>query len=274
MLKAVKVIVIRTAGTNCNEETAFAFSRMGAYVEQVHINALIAGDKKLGDYHILALPGGFSYGDDIASGRILANELRLKLTEDIKKFIRDGKLIIGICNGFQILAKAGILPGLGWSSYRTLADARNIGQEATLFYNDSAKFEARWVPLKVESRCVWTKGMPPQIYLPVAHGEGKFIPKDKKVMDALIANGQIALRYCSSDGSKPSYPDNPNGSTDDIAGICDTTGRILGLMPHPERHFLFEQHPYWTRLTKTSDYGDGAKIFENGVNYVKENLLK
>jgi phosphoribosylformylglycinamidine synthase subunit PurQ / glutaminase len=274
MSQIVKVIVIRTAGTNCNEETAFAFSRSGAHVEQVHINALMSGTKKLSDYHILALPGGFSYGDDIASGRILANELRLKLGEDIKQFIRDGKLIIGICNGFQILAKAGILPGLGWSSNRTLAGARNIGQEATLFYNDSAKFETRWVHLKMESRCVWTKGMSPQIYLPVAHGEGKFIPREKKVLDALVSNGQIVLRYCTSDGGKPAYPDNPNGSTEDIAGICDTTGRVLGLMPHPERHFLFEQHPYWTRLTKKSEFGDGAKIFENGINYVKENLLK
>jgi len=271
----VKVIVIRTAGTNCNEETAFAFSRLGALVEQVHINALIAGVKKLSDYHVLALPGGFSYGDDIGSGRILANELRLKLGEDIKRFIREGKLIIGICNGFQVLAKAGILPGLGWSSTSsnlTLADVRNMGQEATLFYNDSAKFEARWTHLKVESRCVWTKGLSPQIYLPVAHGEGKFIPRDKKVLDALMGRGQIVLRYCAPDGGKPAYPDNPNGSVDDIAGICDTTGRILGLMPHPERHFLFEQHPSWTRLTKKSEYGDGAKIFENGINYVKENL--
>src|SRR5580698_8752796 len=262
MSQSVKVIVIRTAGTNCNEETAFAFSRLGASVEQVHINALMSGAKKLKDYHILALPGGFSYGDDIASGRILANELRLKLGEDLKQFIRDGKLIIGICNGFQILAKAGILPGLGWK----------IGQEATLFYNDSAKFEARWVHLKVESRCIWTKGMSPQIYLPVAHGEGKFIPREKKVLDALTSNGQIVFRYCGPDGKKPAYPDNPNGSTEDIAGICDTTGRVLGLMPHPERHFLFEQHPYWTRLTKKSEFGDGAKIFENGINYVKENL--
>ncbi len=260
----VKVIVIRTAGTNCNEETAFAFSRLGAHVEQVHINALISGTPPLKDYHILALPGGFSYGDDIGSGRILANELRLKLTEDIRQFIRDGKLIIGICNGFQVLAKAGILPGLGWK----------IGQEATLFYNDSAKFEARWVHLKVTGRCVWTKGMAGQIYLPVAHGEGKFIPREKKVLDALASNGQIVLRYCAPDGRNPSYPDNPNGSADDIAGICDTTGRVFGLMPHPERHFLFEQHPYWTRLTNKSEFGDGAKIFENGINYVKENLLK
>ena len=128
--------------------------------------------------------------------------------------------------------------------------------------------------MKVASRCVWTKGMSCQIYLPVAHGEGKFIPRDKKVLDALADNGQIVLRYCTLDGGKPSYPDNPNGSIDDIAGITDTTGRVFGLMPHPERHFLFEQHPYWTRLTKKSELGDGARIFENGINYVKENLLK
>ena len=264
MLQHVKVIVVRTAGTNCNEETAFAFSRCGAQVEQVHIKALVSGVKKLSDYHILALPGGFSYGDDIASGRILANELRLKLGDDIKKFIQDGKLIIGICNGFQILAKAGILPGLGW----------NIGQEVTLFYNDSAKFEARWVHLKIEGRCVWTRGMSGQIYLPVAHAEGKFIPRDAKVLEALAARGQIVFRYSTPEGEKPAYPANPNGSVENIAGISDTTGRVLGLMPHPERHFLFEQHPYWTRLTKKSVFGDGAKIFENGVNYVKENLFK
>jgi len=260
----VKVIVIRTAGTNCNEETAFAFSRLGAEVSQVHINALIAGEVKLESYHILALPGGFSYGDDIASGRILANELRLKLGHDIQKFIKDGKLVIGICNGFQILVKAGILPGLGM----------RVGQEATLFNNDSAKFESRWVHLKMESRCVWTKNIAPQIYLPVAHGEGKFIARDKRVMDALVGNGQIVLRYCNPEGGKPAYPQNPNGSIDDIAGICDTTGRVFGLMPHPERHFFFEQHPFWTRLKKQNEFGDGAKIFENGINYVKESLLR
>jgi phosphoribosylformylglycinamidine synthase subunit PurQ / glutaminase len=294
MSQNVKVIILRTAGTNCNEETAFAFSRLGAHVEQVHVKALISGVPKLSGYHILALPGGFSYGDDIASGRILANELRLKLAEDIKQFIGDGKLIIGICNGFQVLAKAGILPGLGWSSSssnrtlagarRTLTDVRMIGQETTLFYNDSAKFEARWVRLKVNNRCVWTRDMPSQIYLPVAHGEGKFIPREKKVLDALVSHDQIVLRYCAPGGGKPAYPDNPNGSVDDIAGISDTTGRVFGLMPHPERHFLFEQHPYWTRLKYQSVipakagiqnpiFGDGAKIFENGINYVKENLL-
>src|SRR5262249_7406925 len=160
----------------------------------------------------------FSYGDDIASGRILANELRLQLGEELKRFINDGKLIIGICNGFQILTKAGILPGLGWK----------MGQEATLFCNDSAKFEARWTHLKVEGHSLWTRGLGPQVYLPVAHGEGKFIPREKKVMDALATNKQIVLRYCAPDGGKPVYPQNPNGSVDDIAGIVDTTGRVLG----------------------------------------------
>lgn len=263
MIKNPKVIVLRTAGTNCNEETAFAFSHLGAVVDQVHINELAAGKRSLADYHIMALPGGFSYGDDIASGRILANELRLKLKEDIKKFIADGKLVLGICNGFQILTKAGILPGLNMYE----------GQEATLFHNDSAKFEARWIHLSVDSqKSIWTKDMPKQIYLPVAHGEGKFIPKDPEVLDALKANGQVVFHYCSANGGVPSYPEDPNGSTEHIAGICDPTGRVLGLMPHPERHFFTRQHPFWTRLNKKEKLGDGAKIFENGINYVKENL--
>ena len=298
MSKKVRVLVLRSAGTNCNEETAFAFSRCGAEAEQVHINVLLAGECRLADYHILALAGGFSYGDDIASGRILANELRLKLGNDLKRFIADGKLIIGICNGFQILVKAGILPGLKLSKGSSFAKASagrptkaSAGrQEATLFNNDSAKFEARWVHLQIENNaCVWTKGMPAQIYLPVAHGEGKFIPRDKNVLQLLDKNAQVVFRYCASDGGKPGYPDNPNGSTDDIAGICDPTGRVLGLMPHPERHFLFTQHPFWPRLRQgfgvqahqgfggqarlDKEFGDGAKIFENGINYVRENLL-
>ena len=284
MAKNVKVLVLRTAGTNCNEETAFAFAHFGAQVAQVHVNALVCGEVKLKDFHILALPGGFSYGDDIASGRILANELRLKLGDDVRRFIAGGNLVIGICNGFQILVKAGILPGLGGQ-----------GQEATLFHNDSAKFEARWTHLLVDhGKCVWAKGMPARIYLPVAHGEGKFIPRDGQVLKKLKTRGQVVFHYCAPDGGKPSYPDNPNGSIEDIAGICDTTGRVLGLMPHPERHFLFEQHPFWTRLkagqarlqarqvrpkaeqahlAKKSALGDGASIFANGVHYVKANLI-
>lgn len=263
MAKKVNVLVLRTAGTNCNEETAFAFQYYGAQVVQVHVDALCNGDVVLSDYHILALPGGFSYGDDISSGRILANELRLKLGEQIRAFIDMGKLILGICNGFQILVKAGILPGLQMMG----------AQEATLYHNDSAKFEARWTHLTVEeNRCVWTKGVQPQIYLPVAHGEGKFIVDDEGIIEQLRSKGQIVMRYCDAIGQKPNYPDNPNGSIDDIAGICDPSGRVLGLMPHPERHLLFEQHPSWTRRVRSSDVGDGAAIFANGVEFIRKNF--
>lgn len=260
----VKVLVLRTAGTNCNEETAYAFKHFGAQVDQVHIKRLVGRSCALSDYHILALPGGFSYGDDIASGRILANELRLSLADDINRFITDGKLMIGICNGFQIMVKAGILPG----------PIRNDAhQDVTLTLNDSAKFEARWVRLKTGGKSPWTRGMNDVVYMPVAHGEGKFVSREAGVLKQLKSHDQVVFRYCDAEGKPGEYPVNPNGSQDDIAGICDRTGQILGLMPHPERFFHFTQCPSWTRLPKTSKYGDGARVFENGVNYVKENIL-
>jgi phosphoribosylformylglycinamidine synthase I len=263
-----KVLVLRTAGTNCDQETAFAFKESGAVTELVHINSLLEGKTDLKNYHILAVPGGFTYGDDIESGRILANELRFKLAQPLQKFVQDGKLIIGICNGFQILTKAGILPGPLKDN-----DKGNI-QKTTLTNNDSGKFEDRWIHLKVSQNSVWTKGVKEVVYLPVAHAEGKFIPIDEQVLNSLKDNGQIALRYVSPQGQHPKYPENPNGSVENIAGITDKTGRILGLMPHPERHFLFAQHPSWTRLKKNGEYGDGAKIFQNGVDYVKKNLMR
>ncbi len=306
----VKVIVLRAAGTNCNEETAFAFHYFGAQVEQVHVNRLMNQEKTLEDYHILALPGGFSYGDDIASGKILANELRLRLGDDIRRFIDEGKLIIGICNGFQTLAKAGILPGFrdaafagGFIDLSTTKSKEVVNtafssreersntslpsvfgrekasrQDATLTYNDSGKFEDRWIHLKPSGRCVWTEGIKDAIFLPVAHGEGKFVPRDEAVLKRLKDNGQIIFRYLTPDGRKGAYPQNPNGSVDDIAGICDETGRVFGLMPHPERHFRMTQHPYWTRLKGGAGralplLGDGAKIFENGIEYVKKHVL-
>ncbi|MFA5059579.1 MAG: phosphoribosylformylglycinamidine synthase I [Candidatus Omnitrophota bacterium] len=261
-LKKSKVLILRSAGTNCDQETGFAFKSVGADVEFVHINKLSSGDRSLNDYHILALPGGFSYGDDIAAGRIFANELRLKLGDDLRRFISDGKLIIGICNGFQILVKAGLLPG-----------ESNFKQTATLMLNTSAKFEDRWVCLKPEGKSVWTKGMNGVIELPVAHGEGKFIVQNDSLLKTLKKNHQIIFRYCDESGKKPKYPQNPNGSLEDIAGITDITGRILGLMPHPERHFFVTQHPNWTREKRKSKFGDGAQIFQNGVDYVKKNLL-
>ena len=270
MAQKAKVMVLRTAGTNCDAETVFAFHDVGADAELVHVNQLFSGEKKLKNYHILALPGGFTYGDDIAAGKILANELRLRLGDELKQFIADGKLMIGICNGFQIMVKAGILPG---SLNGIGREGNGFEQTATLTTNDCGKFEDRWIHLKPSGRCVWTQEIAGPIYLPVAHGEGKFLPKDDAVLSKLNEGQRIVFRYCSPSGGKPDYPDNPNGSADDIAGICDATGHVFGLMPHPERHFLTTQHPCWTRLKKKSKYGDGAKIFENGVRYAKEKFL-
>lgn len=268
--KNVNVLILRTAGTNCDQETGFAFARFGAKVDFVHINRLIKDEVSLHDYHIMAIPGGFTYGDDIESGRILANELKVYLAKDIKKFIGDRKLIIGICNGFQILVKAGLLPGqLGLPG----ENKNDWEQTATLTNNDSGKFEDRWTHLQVSGDSAWTRGMNQKVYFPVAHAEGKFIPLNQNVLEALKRNRQIIFRYCGPDGNEPVYPDNPNGSIDNIAGITDVTGHILGLMPHPERHFLFTHHPSWMRASRPGMFGDGAKIFENGVEYVKKDLL-
>src|SRR3989338_4670273 len=275
----VKVIVLRTAGTNCDAETVFAFESCGAQARAVHINQLFDGRVCLHDAHILVIPGGVTYGDDIESGRILANELRLRLGEDLCRFIGDGKLMLGICNGFQVMVKAGILPGPLDAQPEKGHDSSSPREEpagaqtATLNDNDSGKFEDRWCHLKTGGKSVWTEGLGDVVYFPVAHAEGKFIPKDQDVLAKLRDNGQVAFRYCNPNGGKPAYPENPNGSVDDIAGITDKTGRILGLMPHPERPFLFSQHPCWTRLSPDSKYGHGAKIFANGVQYVKKHLL-
>jgi len=265
-MKNIKVLILRTAGTNCDKETAFAFESAGASAELVHVNKLSTGTKSLDDYQILAIPGGFTYGDDIASGKILANELKFAIEKDLERFISAGKLVIGICNGFQVLVKAGLLPNL-------TGDFKTI--EATLTLNDSNKFEDRWVHLKkTQGRCVWTKGINGVISLPVAHGEGKFIPKDKNVLRKLENDGLIALEYTDLLGKKAGYPCNPNGAVRDIAGICDPTGRIFGLMPHPERHLSAYQHPEWTRkeLSEQGGEGDGLIIFKNGVNFAKKYL--
>lgn len=268
-MKKVKVIVLRTAGTNCDKETAFAFEESGARSELVHINRISTGEKSLADYQILAIPGGFSYGDDIASGKILANELKYRIEDDIQDFIKKGKLIIGICNGFQILVKSGLLPNIS-GDFKTI--------ESTLTLNDSAKFEDRWVYLKRNTqyarrttKCVWTQGLKDIIYLPVAHGEGKFIPRDKSILEYLTKEGMIVFEYVDENGNKKGYPYNPNGSVENIAGICDKTGRIFGLMPHPERHISYLQHPRWTRSSYRGR-GDGFAIFKNGVQFCKKYL--
>ncbi len=254
-----KVLVLKAAGINCDVETAFAFESAGADAEFVHINELVSGKRSLNSYQILAISGGFTYGDDISAGKVLANELKNKLFGEIQDFIRAGKLMIGICNGFQVLVKAGLLPG-----------NETFLQEATLSENDCGSFQDRWVYLKTPQagKCVWTKGLAEVIYLPIAHGEGKFIPINEDVLERLTRQGQIVFQYCDAAGELGDFPVNPNGSIDSIAGLCDETGRVFGLMPHPERHLESLQHPRWTR-EGVKRHGDGFPIFLNAVNYFK-----
>ncbi|MDK1031643.1 MAG: phosphoribosylformylglycinamidine synthase I [Planctomycetia bacterium] len=259
MAKA-KAIVLRAAGTNCDLETHYALTLAGAETDRVHINRVIERPRMLDEYQILVIPGGFSYGDDIAAGKIFANQIMHHLADPMRRFIDAEKLILGICNGFQVLVKAMLLPG-------PLDGDNGDTQTATLTNNDSGKFEDRWVHLKSESpQCVFIE--PGQvIYLPVAHAEGKFVPLDETVMEKLRANGQIVFRYVGSDGEAAAgYPENPNGSPGDVAGICDRTGRLLGLMPHPERHILPTHHPQWTRKGPR-DEGDGLQVFRRAVAY-------
>ena len=257
-----KTIVLRAAGSNCDYETAYAFKSVGSDVDLVHVNRIVSGDVCLDDYQILAIPGGFTYGDDIAAGKILANELKYKLGTHLQKFHADGKLVLGICNGFQVLVKSGLLPVVDLEAE----------QRITLTDNDSGKFEDRWVYLSVEpSVCVFTKEVPNQVYMPVAHAEGKFVIKDEKIHDELQTGKQVVFRYVDPNGGHAEYPWNPNGSEFGIAGICDPTGRALGMMPHPERHFDPTHHPRWTR-EGLQEEGDGVAIFRNAVKYVRQEL--
>ncbi|MGQ0645037.1 MAG: phosphoribosylformylglycinamidine synthase I [Elusimicrobiota bacterium] len=260
----VKALVLRCAGTNCDEETALALEEAGAAPERVHVNALIGGEKKLKDYQLLAIPGGFSFGDDIASGKVLANKLLNHLREPLEEFLRARKPVIGVCNGFQVLVKCGLLPGLDlWDDRLT----------ATLTANDSGKFECRWIHLKTEpARCPFVKGLPEVFPLPVAHGEGKFVPESDGLYRLLEKNRQIAFRYVDGRGRRAGYPANPNGSRGGVAGVCNAQGNVLGLMPHPERYAFARQHPAWTRLRAGGRHGPGLILFKNAVRYAKKDI--
>lgn len=255
-----RVLILRAPGTNCDGETAFAFERAGGRAERLHVNRLLESPGVLADFQILCLPGGFSYGDDIAAGRILGNQIRHHLHGWLQEFKDAGKLILGICNGFQILIKSGVLLPL----------AADFSAPATLTWNERGRFEDRWVPLSIcGGRSVFFEGIE-SMYLPIAHAEGKFVPRDADVLRGLADAGQIVLRYGTS-GALPrelhpqvAFPDNPNGSLGDVAGICDTTGRVCGLMPHPERHIDPTQHPRWTRGETA---GAGLRMFENAVRF-------
>jgi len=260
-MENVKALVLRAAGINCDMETAHALELAGAQACRMHINRLIKDPSLLEQFQIVVFPGGFSYGDDVAAGRILANQVIYHLADMLKDFISDGKLVLGICNGFQVLVKAGILPG------------SNPGtkQDVTITYNDSGKFEDRWVYLAPQTdRCVFIDPGR-QIYLPIAHAEGKVITKNSETLESLTNEQKIAFKYVDKSGRQGDYPVNPNGSTAAIAGLTDSTGRVLGLMPHPERFVTPTQHPRWTRREKKED-GDGMGIFSNAVNYIKSNF--
>jgi len=265
------VLILRAPGTNCDKETAFAFETAGATTETLHVNRLLESPTVLDRFQILCIPGGFSFGDDVAAGQIFAVQMRHHLSDCLSDFKAAGKLILGICNGFQVIIKSGIL----------LDDEPPHGPPATLTYNDSGKYEDRWVRLGVASeKCVFLRDME-QMYLPVAHGEGKFIARDAAALARLEAAGQLVLRYTplspggrgaggediqvGGEGHLP-FPDNPNGSMANVAGVCDATGRVLGLMPHPERHLDPTHHPRWSR-GEAGPVGDGLLLFTNAVRY-------
>ncbi|HIE05288.1 MAG TPA: phosphoribosylformylglycinamidine synthase I [bacterium (Candidatus Stahlbacteria)] len=255
-MKRPKVLILRTAGTNCDLETGFAFENCGAEVAYHHIATL--RPNRLEHYQIFVLPGGFTYGDYIGAGKILANELLTQFRDELIRFIEEKKLIIGICNGSQVLVKSGLLP----------ASEEYFKIEATLIDNKSGRFEDRWVFLKPSSsNCIFLKGLDGIIELPVAHAEGRFIAPDR-VIERLQKKKMIALRYCNPDGSGAIYPYNPNGSIFDIAGVCDSTGQIFGLMPHPERFIDPSQHPRHNRRKITTTAG--FEIIKRGVDYARE----
>ena len=255
----VRVLILRAAGTNCDLETEHAWALAGAESERVHIRRLIEQPALLDACQVLTLPGGFSYGDDIAAGRIFAAQVERHLIDLIRGFIDAGKLVLGICNGFQVLVQAGLLPQRG----------RGAERKCTIADNDPPGFQDRWIYLRAESdRCVFLERG--RIYeMPIAHGEGRVLFADDATRQAILANRQNALVYC---GPRPGEPNvhgerlNPNGSTADIAGLCDETGRVLGLMPHPERFVTWTQHPCWTSQPARPE-GDGLSFFRRAVAY-------
>ena len=273
-----RVCILRIEGTNCEEESFYAFHRLGARAEIVHLNEFVRKKKRLSDYHILMLPGGFSAGDYVRAGIIFAARLKSTLGKELGSFIEDEKPVLGVCNGFQILVEAGILPGF--------TKAMTNEAEAVLTTNDSDRFECRptWLKREERTRCLFTNGIKKNrvLMVPCAHAEGKFVlpqEKEKKFLEELKKNGQVVFRYVTPDGkSEPGYPYNPNGAIYDIAGICNKKGNVLGMMPHPERVFFNYTHNDWTRTPRrqrtalSSIHGDGRVIFESALSYVSENF--
>lgn len=267
----VRVLVLTGYGLNCDYETSYAFGLAGAVAQRIHINALIDGSASLDGFQIMVFIGGFSWGDDHGAGVIQAVRMKTNIGDKILNFIENGNLVFGICNGFQTLVNLGLLPGLDGDYHkRTVA----------LTFNDGGNFRDQWVNLKVNpaSPCIFTRGMD-QIELPVRHGEGKFFT-DETTLSKLIDNHQIAVKYAMPDGMPANghFPDNPNGSLLDVAGICDPTGRIFGLMPHPEGYNHWTNHPDWTLKKEISkrqgnsavlEIPESIRMLKNAVDYIR-----
>lgn len=274
-MSKTRAIVITGNGTNCEVEAAHA-CRLGGFDEAViaHIAELLSGEIRLDDFHFLNLTGGFLDGDDLGSAKAQANRLKYagvsgsgeKLVEQFTRFIADGKLILGVCNGFQLMTKMGMLPGF---------DDNYLTQTATLTYNDCGRFQDRWCYLKCDpsSPAVFTRGIDKGIYLPIRHGEGKFLCNSEATLSRMEQEHLTVFKYSGPDYSEPTmeFPANPNGSVNSIAGVCDPTGRLMGLMPHPEAFVHYTQHPRWTREDLPED-GDGLILYRNAAQYVKDNL--
>ncbi len=272
--KNIKVAVLRIEGTNCEEESYLAWKRLGADAEKVHLKQLLGLDvseeekRDLNDHHIVMIPGGFSAGDYIRAGAIFGARMKSKLKEQLVKLVENGKPVLGVCNGFQVLVEMGLLPAME----DTVTDI----PEAILATNDSNRFECRPTLLTVEDneRCVFTRNYKNKevVLFPSAHAEGKFMVDSKDKIEQLKENNQIVFRYTAPGGGTPEYPWNPNGAMDDIAGICNPKGNVLGLMPHPERVFDAITNPDWTRKGLNNSRGDGKLLFESALKYVEENF--
>jgi phosphoribosylformylglycinamidine synthase len=253
-----RALILRAPGTNCDEETAAAWTAAGARADTLHVSALLESPGQVETYQILTIPGGFSYGDDLGAGRIFASRIGSVLTEALTRFHDRGGLTLGICNGFQVLVRAGLLPG------------GPLSGSVTLCRNAHGKFEDRWVRLSaVGSKSLFLNGLG-QIELPIAHGEGRFLAAEADDVRTLKDNQQIALRYVDESGNPAErFPENPNGSDESVAGLCDPSGRILGLMPHPERFIEPWHHPRWTRREPGFE-PDGLRIFRNAVSVFRD----